>query len=452
MFSRSLKIVLLLTLLLVLGLPNFKIFGQEECKNKEECEALLKRYEEQISQYEKEIDKTKQEKKTLQNQIYLLKKKIEKLNLQISQSNLMIKDSQLQINDTEKSIKETSDKIEKEKRELADILNSIYEEDQKGIIEILLSEDNFSDFFNNLTALENLNFKSQDLLKKVKILKTDLENQKQSLNEEKEELEKILEIQVLQKEENLANKKEQEELLKLTKGKESEYQKILKNTKEQAAKIRARIFELVGVAKVPNFGEALEVAKYVEKITGVRPAFLLAVIEQESALGRNVGQCYLTNPETGEGVIINTGQSIKKVMAPGPPYSDRNDVAVFMEITKELGRNSYKTPVSCPMSFGWGGAMGPAQFIPSTWLAYKDRVREITGKSADPWSIQDSFLAAGLFLADYGATAKTQDAEWKAAMIYFSGSTNSKYQFYANSVLNKSKRIETWIETIEKAS
>jgi len=446
------KLALLFILLSVLILPNFSVLAQEECTTKEECETLLKKYEEQISQYEKDISKTQKEKKTLQNQIYILKKKIDKLNLQIQQNNVIIKDIGLQVKDTGKSIEKTSDEIEKKRKELTTILETIYKEDQKGLIEILLSEENLSGFFNNLTALESLNSRSQELLGKVKDLKSDLEKQKESLEEEKEELEKMLKIQILQKEESAANKKEQEELLKITKGKESEYQKILVATKKKAAEIKSRLFELIGVAKVPNFGEVLEIAKYVEKITGVRPAFLLAVIEQESALGKNIGQCYLTDFQSGSGVSIKNGSTISKVMAPGPPYSITNNVEVFLQITEELGRDPLKTPVSCPMSFGWGGAMGPAQFIPSTWLKYKDRVSAITGKPSDPWNIKDSFLAAGFYLADYGAASQREDDEWKAAMIYFSGTTNSKYKFYGNSVLNRTKRIEDWIETIERVS
>lgn len=445
MIYSILKIISLSTLILALTSPSFLIFAQlTPQEEKAQLEKELKELEEKIVQYEEDITKTQQEKKTLQNQVYILKKKIEKLNLQIQQSNVMIKDVGFQIKDTEKSIEKTSLATEDSRRELAKILRTIYEEDQKSLIEILLSENDLSDFFNNLIALEDLNNKSQELLENIKSLKTDLENQKQALDDEKEDLERMLKIQVLQKEESAATKKEQEKLLEVTKGKESEYQKILTTTKQKAAEIRARIFELIGVPKAPTFGEALEVAKYVEKITGVRPAFLLAVIEQESALGKNVGQCYLVNPKTGQGVTAN-GNKVARVMSP------TRDVPHFLSITQELGRDPYKTLVSCPMSFGWGGAMGPGQFIPSTWVLYRDRVKAITGKPADPWDIRDSFLAAGLYLADYGATAQTKNAEWKAAMIYFSGTTNQKYKFYGNSVLNRTERIEDWIQDIEKA-
>lgn len=456
---RFLKLVLLLTLILAFCLSDFKMGPSRrlggwwvgcslaQTNPVEERQALeeeLKKLEEQIVKYETDITKTQQEKKTLQNQIYILKTKIEKLNLQIQESNVMIKDVGLQIKDTESSIEKTSLKISSSREKLVNILQSIYEEDQKSLLEILLSEAELSGFFENLMALETLNLKNQELLEDIKNLKSYLETQKQSLDEEKADVERLLKIQLLQKGESEKTKKDQEYFLRLT---ETQYQKYLKEkeeTEKKAAEIRARIFELIGVPEAPTFGEALEIAKYVERITGVRPALLLAVMTQESNIGKNVGQCYLKNPATGDGVTSD-GKPVSKVMKPS------RDVEPFLQITKELGRDPYNTPVSCPIPSvgGYGGAMGPAQFIPSTWMKYREGVKKITGKAADPWDIKDAFLAAALYLADYGATKQTSDAEWKAAMIYFSGSTNTKYRFYGDSVIKIASQYEEDIKVIE---
>jgi membrane-bound lytic murein transglycosylase B len=94
--------------------------------------------------------------------------------------------------------------------------------------------------------------------------------------------------------------------------------------------------------------------------------------------------------------------------------------------------------------------MGPAQFIPSTWMIYRDKVKQITGQTPNPWDIKDSFLAATLYLADYGAAKQTYDAEWKAAMIYFSGTTNTKYRFYGDSVMKIASQYEEDIKEIEE--
>jgi len=438
-----LKYFLLSFLILAFLLPNVQSFALTPQEERQKLESELRELEQEIAQYEKDITKTQQEKKTLQNQIYILRRKVEKLNLQIQGSNIMIRDVTIQVKDTESSIATTFLKIGDSKEQLAAILRQIYIEDQKTLLEILLSENKLSDFFENLVYLENLSESSVQLLHNIKALKSQLETQSVNLSEEKGDLKRILKIQILQKKDADAIKAEKGELLEITKGEEAIYQRYLQETQAQAAEIRARIFELIGVPKAPTFGEALEIAKYVESLTGVRPALLLAVLTQESNIGKNVGQCYLKDPQTGAGVSLRSGKQISRVMKPS------RDVPHFLKITQALGRDSFNTPVSCPMSFGWGGAMGPAQFIPSTWVLYDDGVAAITGKAADPWDIRDAFLAAALYLKDFGAASQDPNQEWRAAMIYFSGSTNTRYRFYGDSVLALASRYQKDIDAIE---
>jgi len=454
-----LKLVFISILLIwSLVLPNFFIFSQDNPINqnststqdnnsldsvleRQQLEEELKKLEEELNKINEDITKTEQEKKTLQNQIYILKKKIEKLNIQIEQSNMMIKDLKLQIADTEISINQTSLKIDDSRSQLSNILRTLYEEDQKSLIEILLSERELSGFFDDLMYLENLNYKNQVILEEIKNLKTYLEKEKESLDAEREDLEKLLVVQTLQKQESQTNKTEQEYYLKLT---ESQYQKQLKEKEEaqkRAAGIRARIFELIGVPKAPTFGEALEIAKFVSAQTGIRAAYLLAVLRVESDIGKNVGQCYLSR-DPAENLR-------KRAMNP------ERDLPYFLEICQSLGRDPYNTPVSCwiPMyyngkPYGWGGAMGPAQFIPSTWIKYEDKVQSLTGKPADPWNIKDAFLAAALYLKDLGA----ETSEWRAAMRYFSGSSWTKYEeYYGNRVITIASQYEEEIREIESA-
>ncbi len=468
MFFRISKIALLLILISVFLFPEL-IFAQEdfakicelenienECQSIEptECRKLLEKceeyYQKKSEEMEIDLNKTEQEKKTLENKIYTLRKRVKNLDYQISQSNLIIKDLGIQVEDTEGSIGKTSLKIEGSKEKLANILRTIYEEDQKPAIEILLSGDSLSDFFDNLTALESLSLKNKELLQNIKTLKINLEGQKESLDEEKDDLENMVKLQTYQKAESSKTKKEQEYYLQIT---EAEYQKQLKEKQEveaKAAEIRNRLFELIGVAEGGiKLGKAIEIAKYVEKVTNVRPAFLLAIIAQESMrygeFGGNVGQCYLRNTETGDGVYIKTGSEAPRTMSP-------KRIPGFLIITEELGRDPYNTPVSCWPGYGWGGAMGPAQFISTTWMIYRDRLKAITGRPGDPWDIRDAFLASGLYLSASGASSQTENGEWRAAMIYFTGSTtNSRYYWYANQVLNKADGFQRDIEALEAA-
>jgi membrane-bound lytic murein transglycosylase B len=236
-----------------------------------------------------------------------------------------------------------------------------------------------------------------------------------------------------------ANEKEKQKLLSITKGKEKEYQKVLADRKKRAAEIRAALFALRDSGEIP-FGTALEYANEVSQKTGVRPAFLLAIFQQESSFGKNQGSCLLKNQETGEGIRVQTGSPIARVMKP-----DR-DVAPFLKITASVGRDWQNTRVSCPQEIGFGGAMGPAQFIPSTWVLYEKLITAATGEPfADPWNPRDAFMAAGFLLKDNGATKGGYSAERDAACKYFSGrrcSQSSWAAIYGTQVMQKAENIQ----------
>ena len=276
-----------------------------------------------------------------------------------------------------------------------------------------------------------------DVLASLKMEEQDLQQNQQDLADEKNQQVQLLSIASLQNNQLGQNLDEQNTLLKKVNGQEKNYQASLKQSTAEEAAIKGRIYSLSGVSTQINFGEAVSIAQWASKQTGVRPAMLLAILAQESSLGKNVGTCNRAGDASGK--------SWKVIMNP------TRDQPKFLIITKELGLNPDTTPVSCPMrdktgrQIGWGGAMGPAQFIPSTWMGYRDRVSAVTGKPANPWDIRDAFLAAGIKLAADGGAAK--NGEWSAAMRYFSGSTNPKYSFYGDSVV---ARAEAYQEDINK--
>lgn len=477
------KFILSIILFSALILPSFS-FSQEnlseicDIKNiekveknssKDEYNILLEKcrdyFEAEIAEIEKDVSKTGDKKDNLKDEIYSLNKKIKSLNYQISQNNIMVKDLKNQVKDTVDSIGRTTTEIDDSRGGLAGILREINQEDKRSVIELLLAEEKISDFYNNLTALEALNNEIKNEVKNIKDLKSYLETQKDTLSNEKEEIESAIIVQKLKKDDSADAKKDQEYFLSIT---EKEYKKYVAEKKEAQKKvdaIKARIFKLIGTDKEIKFGPALEIAKYVESITGVRPALLLAVITQESNLGANVGQCYLKNEKTGAGIHKDTGEFISRVMKPMGKSGRKGDIEDFLIITKELGRDPFTTRVSCPMSYGYGGAMGPAQFIPTTWAGnkkgngYKDRVKEITGEPADPWNINDAFLASAFLLGDYGAKKQTYNGEFNAVLSYFAGPSwyNSKYKNtykrdYGDPVMKIVSRYEKDIEAIEKAN
>jgi hypothetical protein len=115
---------------------------------------------------------------------------------------------------------------------------------------------------------------------------------------------------------------------------------------------------------------------------------------------------------------------------------NRGDTVPFQKIMTALGRDWASTPVSCPIGGyayyvgrGFGGAMGPAQFIPSTWALFETRIKTALGvKVADPWRAQDAFMASGMYLSDLGAKSGTYAGEIAAACKYYgSGGATCTY-------------------------
>ena len=218
--KKIIKIVLSVVLLAGFVLPVFNYFdsqvlAQTSQQEREALERELRQLEDQLANIENDIEKTEKEKKTLQTEIYLLKRRIQSLNVQIQQSNTMIKDLGYQIEDTEGSIETTTSKMEESKNHLSAILRSIYQEDKKSLVEIFLSENDLSDFFENIIALETLNERSHELLVDIKNLKLGLEDQKELLDEEKVDLERIVKIRILQRQENSVLQNQQEGYLEI---------------------------------------------------------------------------------------------------------------------------------------------------------------------------------------------------------------------------------------------
>ena len=124
----------------------------------------------------------------------------------------MIKDLKYQIGDTEKSIQNTQEKVKDIQGKIAELLRMIYEYDQKSVIEILLEDNSLSDFFNELSGLEALNYQNQQLLENIKNLKTRLETEKKKIETEKESLERTVIISQLRQKETAGLKVQQEVL------------------------------------------------------------------------------------------------------------------------------------------------------------------------------------------------------------------------------------------------
>lgn len=432
------------------------LFGQTDisfAQSRAELEKELADLENQIKQLQGTITQTQAQKQSLSRDITLLNQKISQSKLKIQSHTKTINRLSANISEKNKTLENLDQKLERGKESMAQIMRKTQYVEDTSLVAVGLQSKTISSFFEDVDSFSTLNRSLTEHFDDIRATQREIEEVKEELLEAKDqETEKKL-AQELERKKTENLQKDKNNLLTVTKNQESQYKKVLAEQERQAGQIRAKLFELRDASSI-SFGQAYDLAVAASKGTGVRPALVLAILMQESSLGVNVGACYLRDQATGEGVGIKTGTSKPRTMSP------TRDVPVFMSLTSRLGRDPMKTPVSCwiPMysggsPIGWGGAMGPSQFIPSTWQIFENRIEKITGASlADPWNPRDAITATALYLSDLGAREGNESSERNAACKYYSGracSASSAAAGYGNSVMRKIVGVQADIDKLQ---
>lgn len=422
-------------------------------QTRQELESDLADLEAQIKVLTNSISQTKQQGTSLKNDISLLAKKIAQSKLKIKSHDAAISGLNQNISEKNRTISALGSKMDREKESLAQIMRKTHYLEQYSLIDFGLQSQTLSTFFSDADSFVTLNRALNQSFQDIRATETDIEQAKSELEVAKDaETQKKI-AQEAEKKKVESNQKEKNTLLTITKNQETEYKKVLAAREKEAAKIRARLFDLRDTASI-SFGQAYDFALAASKSTGVRPALILAILMQESSLGINVGACYVNDAETGNGLSIKTGEVRKRVMNPA------RDIPYFTKLLPKLSRDMSKTPVSCWIAMysggepsGWGGAMGPSQFIPSTWKIFEDKIEKVTGASvADPWIPYHAITATSLYLSDLGAVAGDEASERNAACRYYSGrscASSSAGAGYGNSVMKKLYSMQTDIDKLQ---
>jgi membrane-bound lytic murein transglycosylase B len=391
------------------------------------------------------LNKQKEQQKatgTLKGDVDYLTSQINALKTKIKARALAIAQLKVDIGEKVNAIQLLSQKIDREHESLAQLLRNTNEFDNDNLVNLILSNDSISNFYSDLESYNSIKQAIKDSVDIINGIKTQTEVAKQGLEKEQNaQTDAKAELESAQKSTAKAEA-DKKQLLAISKQKEIVYNNLAAQKKAQADKIRSALFSLAGISTKIDFGTALTYANEVKSKLGTDPAFLLAILTQESNLGANVGQCYLTNPDTGSGVGKNTGTPFINVMKP------TRDVAPFLEITNALGFNAFQTAVSCPIAGagGYGGAMGPAQFIPSTWHGFESRLNDILGHYANPWSPRDAFMASGMYLSDLGGIGTSTSAQSRAACSYYG--TRGASCSYSRSVMTLKAKIQANIDLL----
>lgn len=427
-FTRAIFLGFLVFVFIVQAVPVVPVGAQTvSAEERAVLEKQLADLEAQIVEQETAIQGLKTKGKTLQSEINRLNAKISKLNLQIKAVTIQLVQLDKEIGEKRGEIKTTEEKISFNKNALSRAVRQVYEQSEQGLFEMLLRNPKLSDFFGDINNLLEVQDNLSVTISRITDLKNELVEEEEVLSLKRSDAAALKTYQDSQKAVIQSTKNEQANLLKTTKGQEAKYQELLKITKKTAAEIRSRIFEFLGGGEL-TFEQAYEFAKIAEGATGVRAALILAVLDKESALGQNVGRC-----------------NYKTAMHP------KRDIPIFLALVAELNINPDTVTVSCPNRDGvYGGAMGPAQFIPSTWNLYKASIAAITNNQPpSPWRHADAFVGTGLYLKDAGAANASLSQERIAAARYYAGGRWRTYLWtYGDRVVTKAQQFQQDIDIL----
>ena len=418
-------------------------------KSRAQLELELEACNKEIEQWTSTLNKTQQESASFQRDVSALTAKINAAQANIKAKNIAISNLAKDIAEKQSEINVLDNRIVIGKKAIAEILRKTNDINSYSLVEALLSDKNLSEFFVDIDTYASTEEALENLFAELRNTKALTESEKLALDKKRQaEAAARAAIEAAKKEVEVSQA-EKKTLLAISQNNEKTYAQVLADRQAKAAQIRAVLFPLVDAGAIP-FGTALQYAEAASAKTGVRPALILGILQQESNLGANVGRCVITNLSSGQTKSVTTGAVFSNGIHP------TRDLPLLQKILNDLGRDPLTTRVSCPVAgiAGYGGAMGPTQFIPSTWNLIAGKISTATGKATpDPWNPADAIMAAAILLQGNGAAAGSYEAERNAACKYYSGRTCGAAKHiasYGNQVMGRASNIQlTMIDPLQ---
>lgn len=199
----------------------------------QEKRTRLQELQSRVDEYQTEISKLQSKSISLNNQIALLENKIAKTELDIEAIGVNIDKIDAEIELIDYEIAQKENRITENKQTLAEVLREIYAYDQQSSAILVFGAQAFSDFYQQLHFLEDVQGRLQDTLDEVKEAKA---AQEQKRDQRKEQLASLEDLQkeLEQKEILLGDEQGSKEILLLTtRSSEAGFQNLLREIKEE---------------------------------------------------------------------------------------------------------------------------------------------------------------------------------------------------------------------------
>jgi len=430
--------------------------AESETERRARIETELHKIELAMIRSQRRLEDKQTERQSLERDLDILDTQIANAAMGVKARELAIANLISQIEDKETTISILDERSTKQQRSVADLIRKTAVVDDFSIVEIILSNQNLSEFLTDFESFRSINNSLANSLKALEQIKLDTQDQKASLEEQQLDEAELKTRQEQEKAAIEAREREKEQIMRVTRGQEAAYQDLLESQQNTVAQLRDQLIELLcGVGSIP-FPQAVELATTAGAAVGIEPALILAILEQESAYGSNIGSCTMSDQSAGRDIMH--------------PERDR---PVFLALQATVGFDPDTQVVSCPLRrngqrIGWGGAMGASQFIPSTWGIYggfpnvpngsikyqrrQDIIRQMLrlDRPSNPFINQDAFTATALLLRDNGANG-TYHGDRLAALRYYAGwggARRPENQFYGDQVAERKARLKREIKIL----
>lgn len=246
--NKKIKVIFAFAVIISFFVANFFIFGNTQAQSLSELSSKISEKRQEIDQLQQKINEYNAKIKTLQgqtadlnSQIALLQNQVEKINLDIQATEARIEQNKIEIQSINEQIKELEAKIVKQKDKISQYIRLIHKNDQISYLEVLLVNNNFSEFFDQLKYASSLH---DNLKSSLDGLKENVQNLDEQRGDWEERIEQEEELKlVLQK--NISDLEEKNQglssLLNQSKLSEKQYQQTKQQLQLEQQQINADI-------------------------------------------------------------------------------------------------------------------------------------------------------------------------------------------------------------------
>src|SRR3989344_8630313 len=242
-------------------LPVPKAYAQQMTEAEKQAQeaqwrAELAATEAEIAKWQAELNKTKQGTASLQGEGSKLQAKINEAKAFIRQRQIQIEQLTRDIGEKTRVISELEAKINRGKESLASIIRATNEIDSYSLPEVILSNENISEFFTDVDSYNTIKLSLKEEFDAVRNLQDLTATEREALDAKRDaEADRKAAIEV-DKKKIERDEAEKQRLITINKTQEKTFNQIIAERQAKAAQIRAELFRLRDSDGI-SFGEAL---------------------------------------------------------------------------------------------------------------------------------------------------------------------------------------------------